>query len=147
MAGTRTEEWTDLFFTETTFEFGTAHIARQRGWMPRMDLLECESHLLIRADLAGVNGRNIRLTVDRNRNVLCLSGYRSQDFSAAENYRAYLLEIQEGEFSREIVLPDYELDFAHTFSSVKNGILTIRIPIVASDEPILVVESLIIENI
>ncbi|MBS1712528.1 MAG: Hsp20/alpha crystallin family protein [Armatimonadetes bacterium] len=143
------EEWIlELEPAHIASEVGRTKFARQRGWMPKVDVLESDSHLLIRAELAGVTNEQIQITLNRIRNTLSLRGHRPDDLAAREDtYQAHLLEIEEGAFFREILLPQGDFDFAHMGAKLKNGILAIAIPKSGLDNPVIVVERVTITRI
>ena len=107
---------------------GAPILARQRGWGPRVDMLETETHVLVRFELAGVRRDQFQLTFRPARNVLSIHGVRRDEHSEQENPRAHLLEIEHGEFARDLVLPEVELAFAETRTHFYNGLLLVAIP-------------------
>lgn len=122
-------------------EVGSPKIARQKGWMPRIDLLESSSHLMVRAELAGVPARNVQIVFNPNRHTLIIKGTRPDDLANSPmRFQPHLLEIDEGSFSREVLLPEVELDMGQVRTEMKNGILTILLPKAGQDEPVYVVE-------
>src|SRR5690606_12964361 len=124
-------------------EVGTPKIARQKGWMPRIDLLEADTHILVRAELAGVPASRVQVAYNPDRHVLILRGERPDDLSLGPyRYQPHLLEIEEGSFSREITLPTIELNIHHVKSQFNNGILNILIPKVGQDPTVIVVEKI-----
>lgn len=143
------EEWIlELEPSHSGQEFGRTKFARQRGWMPKVDVLESETHLLIRVELAGVTTDQIQITLNRERNSLSLRGHRPDDLALREDtYQAHLLEIEEGAFFREILLPRGDFDFAHMGAKLKNGILAVAIPKAGLENPVFVVERVTIKRI
>lgn len=143
------DEW--ILELDTSFsgrEVGLPKIARQRGWMPHIDLLEAQTHLLIRVELAGVAANQVHLVLNQNRHTLSLRGERADDLNARpERYQAHLLEIDEGAFMREIVLPQGTYDFKQMSAGFKNGILSIIIPKQDQEETFLVVEQITIKRL
>ncbi|MBX3115604.1 MAG: Hsp20/alpha crystallin family protein [Fimbriimonadaceae bacterium] len=143
------DEW--ILELDTSFssrEVGLPKIARQRGWMPHIDLLEAPTHLLIRAELAGVVANQIHLTLNQSRHSLVLRGERPDDLSSRpERYQAHLLEIDEGAFFREVVLPQGSYNFKQMSAGFKNGILTIIIPKQDQDDVVLVVEQITLKRL
>lgn len=116
--------------------------------MPRIDLMESDRAVLIRVELAGVTGQQIHLLLNQNRHSLTIRGHRpSNNNMFEERFRAHLLEIDEGAFSREIVLPEANYAFAKMSAGFKNGILTIVIPKQSAEERIIVVEQITLKTI
>ncbi len=138
------EEWElllGLTMPRQSEEVGSFKIARQRGWMPRIDLLEASSHILIRVELAGVPGHHVTLSYNGDRNTLLIRGERPDELVRQPiRYQPHLLEIEEGVFAREIVLPEGDLDIAAVKTQLKNGILAITIPKIAKTTQVIVVE-------
>ncbi|MBA4292988.1 hypothetical protein C0431_08450 [bacterium] len=129
-------------------EITTPKFVRQRGWMPKIDVLESDRALLVRAELAGVTNQNIHIGINRDRNSLTIKGQRPDDlYAREEQMQAHLLEIEEGPFYREILLPKGKFRFQEIQAHHKNGILNITIPKDTPDEPILVVEQITIKRI
>lgn len=116
--------------------------------MPKLDVLEAETHLLIRAELAGVSNQHINISLNHERHSLTLKGHRPDDLALKnEPYQAHLLEIEEGSFFREILLPKGDFNFQDMSAHLKNGILAIIIPKSAQDDSILIVEKITIKRI
>lgn len=143
------EEWIlEIDPSFTSREIGTPKFARQRGWMPKVDVLEAESHLLIRVELAGVTNNHINIALNRERHSLTLRGHRPDDLALKnEPYQAHLLEIEEGMFYRELLLPKGKFEFEEMSAQLKNGILAIIIPKVGQSDSILIVEKITIKRL
>ena len=89
-----------------------------------IDVFQTENDLIIKSTIAGVKPED--LDVDINNDMIMIRGERKQEESiAGENY--YYQECYWGVFSRSVVLPvDVIADKAE--ASMKNGILTIKLP-------------------
>lgn len=129
-------------------EVGAPKIARQKGWMPRIDLLEAASHLLVRVELAGVPARSIHVSYQPKKNKMVIRGERFDELppGASQRYQPLLLEIEEGSFSREILLPDVELNLQEIKSEFRNGILTIVLPKAGGETSVMVVEKVTVKK-
>jgi len=116
-------------------------LARQKGWVPRVDVIEGGLHLILRIELAGVSLSRIVLNYNPSRNTILVRGDR-QDNLASEHtcLSAHQLEIEYGEFGREIPLPDMNLDLGRTHTQFRDGILTVAIPKVVDSDATVVVE-------
>jgi HSP20 family protein len=137
------EEW---FLTISpivpSMEVGVPQIARQRGWMPRIDLLESEAEVLIRAELAGVDPQSVAIHALEARGAIVLRGERTDDLAQrGQNYRPHLLEIEEGPFQREIGLPEGEYDYKSIRAHAKCGVLSIYVPKRPRSTTVVIVES------
>lgn len=92
-------------------------------WMPAVDVSETKDAFVLRADLPGVDPKNIEITMENG--VLSVRGHRESETTKEENgYRR--VERASGEFFRRFTLPDSADANAITAQS-GNGVLTVRI--------------------
>jgi HSP20 family protein len=93
-------------------------------WNPTVDLYEKDDNFVIKAELPGVNKKDI--TIDLKDRVLTLSGERSYDNEVKEeNY--YRRERSYGKFHRAFTLPaDVEADKIK--AEFKDGVLKVEVP-------------------
>ena len=104
-------------------------LATGRAWEPRIDLIEEAHRLLLKAELAGVNGDNIQLVYEPERHALIIRGERlEEDLTDGNRTGIHQLEIFYGEFQRELRLPDVAIDAAGIRATYRNGILIVMIP-------------------
>jgi HSP20 family protein len=108
--------------------FGTTGRAgdgvRSRRWIPAMDLVETDDHLVLRADLPGMNEDDIDIEVKDN--VLTVSGERkAEQEEKEEGY--YRVERAFGSFSRSLTLPQ-GVSADQVSANFDNGVLEVRIP-------------------
>jgi HSP20 family protein len=95
-----------------------------RRWIPPMDLLETEDHLVLRGDLPGLTEDDIQIEVKDN--VLTVSGERTADKEdRGEGY--YRVERAFGSFSRSLTLPQ-GVDAEQVEANFDKGVLEVRIP-------------------
>lgn len=89
-----------------------------------LDVYQTESDLVIKSTVAGISSGDIDITITND--MLTVKGARSRDEEVRpEDY--YYQECYWGPFSRSVILPaDVEAD--HIKATLKNGILTIRLP-------------------
>lgn len=107
----------DSFFGETG-EF------TPERWMPTVDVLEEEDSVTVRAELPGVEEKDIKLSVDGD--TLLIEGEkRSEHEEKKANY--YRAECCYGRFVRGIPLPR-TVDSQKAEASHKNGVLTVKFP-------------------
>lgn len=93
-------------------------------WMPRVDVMDRDSDLVIRTEVAGISPEDIEITVEGN--TLTVKGARSfENEETKDNY--HRKEIFEGSFERTILLPEGTDAEAVTATS-KDGILEISVP-------------------
>jgi len=110
------------FFDE--FPFGGSLLQNRDQWMPAVDILEKDGNLVLRAELPGIDEKEIDLKLEGN--VLTLKGERKveKDEKKANYHR---VESYHGAFSRSFKLPD-TVDRDKIRAEYKNGILTVTIP-------------------
>lgn len=97
-------------------------------WTPPVDILEKETEILLKAELPGVQLRDVDLQVKDD--ILTLKGERRFEKQAKkENY--HRVERFYGVFSRSFTLPS-TVDQAGIQAKFKDGILEVKIPKVRS---------------
>lgn len=97
-------------------------------WTPAVNVYESESAYLVCVDLAGVDKDKIDIVVADG--VLRLRGQRNAPVPAAEEagrLRVHLMEIDHGNFCREVEIPSDILD-DHVSARHENGLLWIVLP-------------------
>lgn len=104
-------------------------------WTPQVNLYETDHTYLVCVDLAGVDKEKIDLVVAEGQ--LRLRGQRAvpiplqegENPGAAGNVRmrVHLMEIDHGQFSREVDLPE-DVDRERIKASYRNGILWVELP-------------------
>ena len=93
-------------------------------WNPAVDLFEKDDHFVIKAELPGVDKKDI--TIDLKDRVLTLSGERSYENEVKEeNY--YRRERSYGKFQRAFTLPA-DVDSDKIKAEFKDGLLQIEVP-------------------
>lgn len=93
-------------------------------WAPRVDILEEENHYLLKADLPGVDDKDLEITLDKN--VLTIKGQRSDEVET-ETKSVTRRERFTGEFVRKFTLPETANGQATTAQNT-HGVLTLTIP-------------------
>jgi len=94
------------------------------GWKPPVDILEKDGNLYLRAELAGIDEKDIDLKLEGN--VLTIRGERKQT-SESDGFTSYQTECCYGPFSRSFTIPE-SVDPAKISAQFKNGILTVTLP-------------------
>lgn len=89
-----------------------------------VDVYQTEKYIIVLSTVAGVDPKDIDISL--NNDILTIRGLRKQEAGLQEN-SYYYREIFWGNFSRTIILP-VEVDSEKTEASLKNGILTIKLP-------------------
>jgi HSP20 family protein len=101
------------------------------AWEPRVDVEEDDKHYIVRADLPGVDPKNVEISVVENN--LILRGERKEE-REEKNKNYHRVERFEGQFYREIPLPR-GIDADNIQASCAKGVLTITIPKKAEVQP------------
>jgi HSP20 family protein len=93
-------------------------------WNPVVDLYEKDDHFMIKAELPGVDKKDIK--IDLQDRLLTLSGERTYDNEVKEeNY--YRRERSYGKFQRAFTLPA-DVDSDKIKAEFKDGVLQIEVP-------------------
>lgn len=89
-----------------------------------IDVYQTESDVVVKSTIAGVNPEDIDISITND--MVTIKGKRVKDEKVeAENY--YYQELYWGAFSRSVILP-IEVDADKVKASIKNGILSIKLP-------------------
>lgn len=89
-----------------------------------IDVYETDDEIVVQSAIAGVNPEDLDISIEND--MVSIKGKREQMFERKEkNY--FHSECYWGYFSREIILPK-EVDAKRADASMKNGVLTIRMP-------------------
>ncbi len=96
-------------------------------WEPRIDVLEDDNRLIIKAEIAGVRGEDIQLVYLPERHSLLIRGIRREDGYEGEP-KFHQLEIFYGPFEREIGLPECTVDADNIRAHYRMGFLLVVVP-------------------
>lgn len=128
------DEWilqmgTDLHRLSSELSVSGPKLARQKEWVPRVDVIETEDRVNIKVELAGVKAAQLAIQFNGERNAVLIRGDRG-DVTCDHGGPAapHLLEIEYGQFAREIQLPDIPLDIDRSQALLANGMLNISVP-------------------
>ncbi len=94
------------------------------NWNPVVDVFENEDHFVIKADLPGIDKKDI--TLDVKEGVLTLKGERHVD-EEVKKENTYCRERVHGRFERAFKLPNH-VDADKITADYKDGVLKIEIP-------------------
>ncbi len=97
------------------------------GAMPRVDVIDREDEVVVRAELPGVEKDDIDVTMTENTVTIKASTKKELKEEKGDYYHA---EIAQGSFSRTVPLPA-EVEGDRAKASYKDGILEVTIPKVA----------------
>ncbi len=93
-------------------------------WQPDVDIFETEKNVVVRLELAGVRGQDLRVTVDED--VLRVSGVRLAP-EPADVRRLHQMEIATGPFDRRLRIP-IPCDRDGVTAHLADGFLTVTLP-------------------
>ncbi len=100
-------------------------------WIPAVDIREDEDRYLLRADLPGVDPKDIEITMENG--VLTIRGERNEVRDEDRNGFRRVERIS-GRFFRRFTLPD-TADAENISANGKNGVLEVTIPKHAKVQP------------
>jgi len=102
-----------------------------RNWNPTADVYEEDTHYIIKAELPGIDKKDIH--IDFENNTLVLKGERTEDKEVKEeNY--YRKEMTYGKFQRSFALPE-GVNADNIKADYKDGVLKITIPKPETKQP------------
>jgi HSP20 family protein len=102
-----------------------------RRWIPAMDLVETDDHLVLRGDLPGMTEDDIDIEIKDS--VLTVFGERkAENEEKGEGY--HRVERAFGSFSRSLTLPQ-GVDTDQVEANFDKGVLEVRIPKPAEAKP------------
>jgi HSP20 family protein len=111
-------------FLEDSFFRGAGEDSAITAWAPAVDIFETEHELVLRADLPGLEEKDIDVRIENN--MLTFRGERQFEKSVKEdNYLR--VERSFGAFSRSFALPNTVNPDAIK-AEYRNGVLTITLP-------------------
>jgi HSP20 family protein len=101
--------------------FGSRDVAPVTNWTPRVDTFVKDDKLVVRADLPGVDPKEVDISLEGN--VLTVSGERKAEKEEA-NYR----EVSYGRFERRVRVPN-GTDAEKIAATYTNGVLEVTVPL------------------
>ena len=117
-----TSRWHRLFGSNDLWE--TNDLVAAGDWVPAVDIVEGNSEVVVKAELPGLEPRDVTISVENN--VLTLRGERRADKEVSKEHY-HRMERSCGVFSRSFTLPA-SLDTDKVRADFKNGVLTITLP-------------------
>jgi HSP20 family protein len=99
-------------------------IIKEKEWMPAIDIFEANDEVVVRAELAGVNPKNLKIEILRQ--ILIISGERMDTY---DEHRTvfHQIEIDFGRFHRRLELP-CEVNPKKAIAQLENGFLILVLP-------------------
>jgi len=93
-------------------------------WYPAVDLSEKEDKFILKAELPGMNEKDIEISVEDN--TISLRGEKKEEREIKERYQ-HRLEMTAGKFYRSFQLPT-TVDAERIEAHYKNGVLEVMVP-------------------
>ncbi|HEX7836227.1 MAG TPA: Hsp20/alpha crystallin family protein [Kofleriaceae bacterium] len=103
-------------------------MAERDVWMPRFEVRESANEIRVIADVPGLRREDLEISVTGNR--LAISGHRKAE-ERGKDESVHTYEREYGQFTRTFTLPD-NVDLDHITSELRDGVLTITVPMAAS---------------
>ncbi|HEX4998306.1 MAG TPA: Hsp20/alpha crystallin family protein [Terriglobia bacterium] len=104
--------------------WGSDEPAATTSWSPSVDIYETENEIMVKAELPGIDRKDIVLNLENN--VLTLKGERKfEKETKQDNY--HRIERSYGTFSRAFSIPT-TVDDDKIRADYKDGVLTIALP-------------------
>ena len=133
MAIVRCEPFRDLLTTQREFDrlfkeafspmSGETEVST-RSWAPPVDIYETEDAIVLKAELPGIDPKDVEVRVEDN--TLYLKGERNYEKEVNEqNY--HRIERSYGSFARSFSLPN-SIDAEKVKAEYKDGMLTLTMP-------------------
>ena len=94
-------------------------------WSPTVDIEEDDNNYLIRADVPGVDKKDIYVRLDNG--VLSITGEKIVEKEIGKGSKQHRTERYSGSFSRRFTLPT-AIKSDKVDASYKNGVLTLKVP-------------------
>ena len=134
MAIVRWEPFRDLLTTQDRFNrlfndtfsrfWGEGGEPTQTGWLPAVDVYETDHNVVMKAELPGVDPKNVEIRVEDG--TLYLKGERKFEKEVKDdNY--HRVERSYGSFARSFGLPS-SVDSEKGTAEYKDGVLTLTLP-------------------
>lgn len=103
---------------------GSAERTRNRPvYTPRVDILETEQAIVLKADMPGVNEKTVNITLENG--VLTIDG--SVEWAEPKDYELVYSEFDVGDFRRVFTLSE-AIDQSRIEARVSNGVLSLTLP-------------------
>lgn len=101
------------------------------AWAPPVDIFEKKDHLVIRAEIPGVQKEAMDVRIENG--VLTLHGERKQEIDVTEE-NAHRMERVYGTFTRSFLLPT-TVDATKVTATYKDGVLEVSVPKAETAKP------------
>jgi len=113
----------DRFFANPWGLFDEDPFLSASGWAPSFDVIDGEKEVTVRAEVPGVDPKEVQVTVSGN--VLTISGENNESHEEKGKH-LFRSECSYGSFCRSVELPE-GVDAEKVTAEHANGILTVRV--------------------
>jgi HSP20 family protein len=113
----------ERFFRDPWSVFDETSWASSWGWNPALDVIDGEKEVTVRAEIPGVDPKDVEVTVSGN--LLTIAGEK-KDVSEEKGKNFYRSECSYGSFRRSVALPE-GVDADKLQAEYSNGVLTVRV--------------------
>ncbi len=96
-----------------------------RPWAPAVDILETENELVLKADLPGIDMKNIQIEFEQG--TLTVKGERPFEKKSDNGVGYHRIERSYGQFTRCFSVPE-TVDAEHVKAEYRGGVLTVTLP-------------------
>ena len=109
---------------ERFFEPRLEEFSAFAGWAPKLDVSETKEAIVVKAETAGVDPKDIQVSLQEN--LLTIKGEKKQE-KEDQDERYHRVERSYGAFTRSVRLP-VGVDGSKVDAGFKNGLLTVTLP-------------------
>ncbi len=117
-------DWTDRLMNDLSSSRFFSNFGETGDLMPAFDISETDDHIVVRADLPGIDAKD--LDINLSGNVLSISGEKKKE-QEQKDENHYSIERQFGSFCRTFTVPA-EVKEEGIEATYKDGVLRLKIP-------------------
>lgn len=127
------QERMNRLFDETLSKVKTSEQGiKGGGWSPPVDIYETEDHIVLKAELPGMDKKDMEVEVKDN--ILTLKGERRFEKKNVQEENYHMMERSYGSFQRVFTLP-YAMDKNDIKAKYYNGVLEIALQKIGEQKP------------
>lgn len=113
--------WPSIFNTDFDTRFANMNF----DWVPKTDVKDNDSQLMIHSELPGMKKEDIQIDIDERNRILSMKGeHKHQEEEKTDTY--FMRERSSGKFERKFKLPD-NVDMGSVKANLKDGVLDITL--------------------
>lgn len=126
-------QFDQLFDELAPISRGTATKPNGNGWMPAIELKSTDTDVILRAELPGIDAKDLDVQVSRE--AVALKGeYKTESKTEDKEHQIFRSEFRYGSFQRVIPLP-VAVENDQVKADFKDGILTLTMPRIETERP------------